>query len=148
MSKLVIADTSCLIALDNIDHLFILEKLFAEIHITTQIQNEYGKDLPNFFQIHAVENLPYLDEALDPGEASALTLALSLNDVLVIIDERKGRKVALELDITIIGTLKILLIAKQKGVIAAIKPLILSLEAKSFRFSKAIISELLLLAGE
>jgi len=148
MDKVVIADASCLIALDNIDHLYLLQRLFLNIHITEIIADEFGSSLPDWFLIHQISNLKELDLVLDPGEASALTLVLSFENALVIIDEKKGRKVAIELGLTITGTLKILLLAKQKDIIPAIKPVIGLLEAKSFRFSKSIITELLLLANE
>jgi len=40
---------------------------------------------------------------LDPGEASALSLAAELEDTLLIIDEAKGRKVAKRMGIDITG---------------------------------------------
>lgn len=148
MNRIVIADTSCLIALDKITHLHILQHLFTTINITSQVYEEYGQVLPNWFVIHEVVSLDFLDQMLDPGEASAITLALSFDDPLVIIDEKRGRKVAQTLHLSIAGTLKVLLLAKQKGIVTAIKPLIQLLESNSFRFNKAIIAELLVLAGE
>jgi predicted nucleic acid-binding protein len=85
---------------------------------------------------------------LDAGEASAITLALETENSILIIDEKKGRKVARDLNVTIIGTLKVLLIAKNKGVISSVKQLINELQKHSFRFNKAIVAEVLRLAGE
>jgi uncharacterized protein len=58
---------------------------------------------------------------------------------LIIIDEKKGRKIAKSLDLEVIGSLKVLLIAKQKGIIKAICPLIQELESQNFRFSRALV---------
>ncbi|OKS87869.1 hypothetical protein RG47T_3332 [Mucilaginibacter polytrichastri] len=74
-------------------------------------------------------------------------MALEIKAIL-IIDERKGRSVAKAMDIKIMGTLKVLLLAKQKGVINSVKEIIDLLEEHSFRFSKNIKDEVLKLANE
>lgn len=45
MSKLIIADTSCLIALERINRLALLEILFEKITITPEIRREFGINL-------------------------------------------------------------------------------------------------------
>ena len=80
--------------------------------------------------------------------ASAIALALEIKDCLLIIDEKKGRKLAKELKIKIIGTLKTILLAKQKGVITSVKSIIEQLENHNFRFAKNISEEILIEAGE
>lgn len=85
---------------------------------------------------------------LDPGEASAITLALESKNAILIIDEKKGRKVAQDLNIHIIGTLRVLLIAKQKGVIPSVKNIIELLNNHSFRFNNALVEEVLLQVNE
>jgi predicted nucleic acid-binding protein len=50
---------------------------------------------------------------LDSGEASSIAFALSLENSLLIIDEVKGRKVATENGLEIIGTLGLLLLVKK-----------------------------------
>lgn len=42
--SVVIADTSCLILLDKIDELDILNALFEEVYITETIAKEFGKN--------------------------------------------------------------------------------------------------------
>jgi predicted nucleic acid-binding protein len=54
---------------------------------------------------------------LDTGEASAIALAMETVNSTLIIDEKKGRKFAKNLGLQIIGTLKILLLAKQHRLI-------------------------------
>ena len=148
MDKIIIADTSCLIALDNIGHLYILKDLFSEVNITEQVSQEFGNPLPDWFVIHRVIISPAVENMLDAGEASAITLALTYDNPLLIIDEKRGRKIAETLHIPIIGTLKLLLLAKQHTVINEIRPIINLLDANGFRFSKLIVTELLALAGE
>jgi predicted nucleic acid-binding protein len=43
--KIIISDTSCLILLSKIDELDLLNQLFDEIFITSEIQKEFGKKL-------------------------------------------------------------------------------------------------------
>jgi predicted nucleic acid-binding protein len=67
---------------------------------------------------------------LDPGEAEALALAEELRADAVLIDERTGRTIASRLGLTAIGTLGIVLRAKQKGLIPAVSPLLNRLQAE------------------
>jgi len=46
--SVIIADTSCLILLDKIEELELLQKLYGTVFITPVISNEFGKSLPNW----------------------------------------------------------------------------------------------------
>jgi predicted nucleic acid-binding protein len=151
MSKIIISDTSCLIALDRIGHIGLLQKVFTTVYTTQIVVEEFERPLPDWILVKDVININRLEQlklVLDPGEASAISLALETKNPVLIIDEKKGRKIAQELNITIIGTLKVLLIAKNKGVIVSVKQLIDELKKHSFRFNKAVLDEVLRLAGE
>lgn len=76
-----------------------------------------------------------LEAVLDKGEASAIALALETEKSQLIIDEKKGRKVAQNLKIDIIGTLKVIQMAKQKGIVQSAQPVIEDLQKAGFRFS-------------
>lgn len=52
----VITDTSCLILLEKIDALPILNLLFNNIFTTPEIASEFGKALPHWIQIKTVKN--------------------------------------------------------------------------------------------
>lgn len=151
MSKIIISDTSCLIALDRIGRLDILNKVFSTIYTTETVAQEFEDLLPDWILVKAItddDKLEQLKMVLDPGEASAIVLALETDNSVLIIDEKKGRKIASELNLTIIGTLKVLLIAKNKGVVSSVKDIILELQKASFRFNRVIVDEILKLAGE
>lgn len=148
---IIISDTSCLIAFDRINKLEILHKTFPEIITTKEVEQEFGKPLPLWISIQPVadkKKILELETLVDRGEASAIALALETTDCILIIDEKKGRKVATELHIEIIGTLKTLLIAKQKSVINSVKEVITELEKVNFRFSKVVVMEILKQSGE
>jgi predicted nucleic acid-binding protein len=88
------------------------------------------------------------ERILDKGEASAIALAAILENVLLILDDLKGRKEAKRLGFKVTGTLGILFSAKQKGLIPALKPYIERLQTIDFRIAPSIVQELLMLSGE
>lgn len=151
MSKIIISDTSCLIALDRIGYIDLLQKVFSTIYTTKIVAEEFEKPLPGWIIIKDVINIKQIEQlkiVLDAGEASAIALALETANSVLIIDEKKGRKIARDLKVAIIGTLKVLLIAKNKGVIVSVKQIINELQKQSFRFNSAIVEEVLKQAGE
>ena len=97
MNKIIISDTSCLIALSNIGLLNILKDLYQEIIITQNVNDEFGENLPDWIIVLKVKNTDRqadIAKSLDKGEASSLALALEINNSILIIDEIKGRKIA------------------------------------------------------
>lgn len=78
-SKIIIADTSCLILLSKIKELELLNKLYQNITVTPEIVAEYGEQLPNWFVVENVINKQKqaeLEQKVDRGEASAIALSL------------------------------------------------------------------------
>lgn len=63
-----------------------------------------------------------LQQELDAGEAEAIVLALEIGADLLLMDERLGREVAWHLGLRYTGLIGILIEAKRKGHISAIKP--------------------------
>jgi predicted nucleic acid-binding protein len=97
MQATIISDTSCLILLDTIDELNLLEALFGQVLTTQTVADEFGKTLPEWIRIKNPKdpvNQFVLETSLDKGEASAIALALEQTDCLLIIDELKGRRLA------------------------------------------------------
>jgi len=147
--EIVIADTSCFILLDNIGELEILKKLFGHVITTTIIAGEFGDPLPDWVKIRVVNDLQFqftLD--IDAGEASAIALAIESEPSLLIIDDNKGRKAAKKLNLNVTGSLGIFLSAKRAGIIPAITPIIEKIQQTNFRYSAAVLKEILTLAGE
>jgi len=146
MNIVVISDTSCLIALEKIKQLDLLRKLFQQVVTTQTVQEEFGKELPEWIRIDEIQNtdkILELESVLDKGEASAIALAIETENSQLIIDEKKGRKVAQSLNIEIMGTLRLIQMAKQQGIIESARPLIEDLQQAGFRFSPKIAKILL-----
>jgi uncharacterized protein len=73
--------------------------------------------------VHDKKKLELLYE-LDKGEAEVIILAKEQNIKKVLIDEKIARQQAKILGLEVIGTLGLLLKAKNKGLLSFIKPLI------------------------
>lgn len=149
--SIVIADTSCFILLDKINELDLLQKVFKTVTTTKEIANEFNKPLPTWVTIQAATNHRYaelLEIEIDKGEASAIALALETNDSLLILDDQKARKLAERLKLKYTGTLGVLLKAKERDILPAIKPLLQKIQQTNFRFSEKVFSEILREANE
>lgn len=85
---------------------------------------------------------------LDRGESEVLALAIERQARLVVIDERKARSYAQRLQLPVTGTLGLLLAAKQKGLIPAVRPLVDSLQSAGLYFHPSLVTAVLNLATE
>lgn len=146
MDKAIISDTSCLIALERIGKLEVLKLLFERVLITEEVRLEFGQEIPDWIAVVKNQNTAKFFEfqkILDSGEASSIAFALSLENSLLIIDEVKGRKVATENGLEIIGTLGLLLLAKKSGLVEDLEQVLKDLNKNGFRVSKKLIDILL-----
>jgi predicted nucleic acid-binding protein len=150
MSNIVIADSSCLIALGKIRRLEILAKVFGRILIPTAVFVEVverGKgragsqevrqanwiDCVTVQNILAVTTLPL--NHLGAGESEAIVLAMEKFADFIILDDWKARQVALALSLPVIGTVAVLKKAEEKRVISDWLAILEELKAVGFRVS-------------
>ncbi|RLA67067.1 MAG: DUF3368 domain-containing protein [Epsilonproteobacteria bacterium] len=108
---MIVSDSTTLIVLFDLDRLDLLANVFSTIIIPDSVHKEISVKssitLPSFMKVKkakASELLDVLKNVLDLGESEAIALALELKLPLVI-DEKKGRKIALREGIKIIGLL-------------------------------------------
>lgn len=151
MPKVVISDTSTLILFQKINNFDLLAKVYGELITTPEIAKEFGEKLPKWIKIQSVKDKKYqefLETQVDLGEASAIALAKELDDVLLLLDDLKARKLASRLNLKYTGALGIITKAKQLSIIDAVKPLIDKLIATNFRISNKIIDEILKVNNE
>ena len=151
MPKIVISDTSCLIAIEKTAGLELLRQLYSEITIPDQVAEEYGKPLPDWVKqttIASQSMFQLFKETLGAGEAAAISLAMEFEDCRVLVDDMKARKIATALGINITGVLGVLLRAKEGGIIKEIRPMIEKLREIGFYFSQRIERKILDMAGE
>lgn len=146
MDKIIISDSSCLIALTRIEKLDLLKNLYKEIIITNTVYQEFGGSLPDWILVTDVKDKQKqeeLEQILDKGEASSIALALEIDNSTLIIDEIKGRKIAQSYNVDIIGTIGIILLAGKKGLISDVIGTILRLVNKGFRLSDSLINKII-----
>lgn len=149
--NIIITDTSCFITLEKIGAFEILHQVFKNIVTTPEIEQEFGSKLPDWIEIRSVKDISLQEvfkETVDPGEASAIALAMETSNSILIIDDLKGRKLASRMALTFMGTLGLLVKAKEYGVILTIKPYIEKIQATDFRVSPALVNLVLERAGE
>jgi hypothetical protein len=83
------------------------------------------------------ELLSPLSILLDPGEAEAVALAMSLPESTVLLDDAQARRVAERFGVNRIGTLGILRRAKKQGWLMSLNPISCSCKKAAFIFDKA-----------
>ena len=130
---ILIADSSALIALAVVDQLDILEKLFGEVYVPRAVYDEvshqskgeseklthYCKD-----KILDIASDVNLNITLGIGESEAIILYKEKNANFLLCDDKKAKKFARNFGVNVIGSLGILLKAKDANLILEIRPLI------------------------
>ncbi len=89
-----------------------------------------------------------LSASLGAGESEAISLALETKARLVLLDDRPARRLAQALHLPIIGTLGILLAAKRRQLLPAMRPSLDALLQHDFRISQRLYEQVLLDANE
>lgn len=158
---IVISDTTPIVSLIKISRIDLLEKLFGEVCIPEAVFRELTTNTIFESEAEVVQNSPFLKtipvknrksleilqaaSGLDDGESEAIILADELKSDILVIDERKGRKVAQKLGITITGTIGILIQAHDEKIISTedIKIYLEQLRNSSIRLSESLIQEAL-----
>jgi len=155
---LVVADSSPLIYLSRVGALHLLPALFEDVVVPRAVWDEAVERRPSAPGVDALrharwlrvvdEPSPQSDLGLDPGETAAILVAESLRADLLLIDERVGRKVAQARGLAVRGTLGVLVHARRRALLPALKPVLDALVAEGFRIAPALIRESLAHVGE
>jgi len=148
--KIIIADSSTLITLLDTNNFSLLFELFEEIIISDAVYSEitqkfYHKEKIDSYisskrlklsSVKHNEMYEMLIKRLDKGESESIVLAKKLK-LPLIIDERKGRKIAKSLEIKIIGFVGIILKLLDKKIISKDRAIeiVKEVEENDFRLS-------------
>jgi predicted nucleic acid-binding protein len=138
---IVVSDTSVISGLVQSGNLYLLHNLYEKIIIPREVYLELEGLGPAFRHeltqawietrdVSQVSLLNELTEILDRGEAEAIVLATELHADSLLIDEKRGRAIAARMGIPITGILGILIKAKERNYIPAIKPVLEALLSK------------------
>lgn len=162
---LAVSNTSPISNLASIGRLELLKSQFSTIWIPDAVANELAAHpdpvareaiqnaiRENWLKVETLQDsrlLRVLLLQLHLGEAEAIALATDLKAGIVLIDEQEGRQLASRTGLAVTGVLGILLRAKRKGEIAAVKPEIDLLRSKArFFVSSSLEAKVLAAAGE
>lgn len=149
MTESIVADSTCLIGLEKIGRLDILPALFETVMIPPEVAKEFGGSF-SWLQIEVLANRVLavsLRLVVDAGEAEAIALA-SEKGCRLIADDKQARAVAGQIGVKVIGTVGVLIQAKQNGAITKLRPILDDLERNNFYFTRALREEALRLVGE
>ena len=148
MSKIVVADSTCLIGLSKIGKLEILRDLFGTILIPPSVFHEVvvlGSGRPGAAEIDSAEWIQTRDVAdglavntlrltLGAGESEAIVLACEQAVDFIILDDWQARQVAFALSLPVIGTVAVLTKAEAKGLISDLASAVEALRKSGFYF--------------
>ena len=120
MPEIAVVDTSVLIALEKINLIDILCKLYEKIIVPEAVVNELGTltiDCPSVRKVKSpLVRLLVSDLNLGKGESEAIAVARETG-TRIIIDDQKARRVAETLELNVTGTIGLLLKAENMGLI-------------------------------
>jgi predicted nucleic acid-binding protein len=85
---------------------------------------------------------------LDTGESEAIALAKEVDADLIILDDEKARSAALSEGLSVVGLLAFLVLAKERGIISHVRPLVDALRQQGFFISDNLYQDILRRAGE
>lgn len=160
---IVVSNTSPIINMAAIGQLELLRKLYKRLVIPQAVYHEIT--VKGLWQVGAeeIEKLKWIEveeisdknltEALklelDEGEAEAIALAMGIKADLLLIDERRGRKIADHFGLKYVGLLGAIIEAKHKNLIPNVRSLLDGLISKAgFWIDQELYNRVLQAAGE
>ena len=148
----IIADASPLIALGQIGAFDLLRALLPSVVIPPAVRREIvSVALPARIQERRLgrpTDARVVAARLGPGEREAISLALETSVGRIILDDEAARLLAARLALEVVGTLGIILPAKQRHVVPAVRPYFDALRSVNFFIGDCLYDHLLTIAGE
>ncbi|CEP67109.1 Protein of unknown function DUF3368 [Moorella glycerini] len=158
----VIADTSMLIALSHLRQLDLVKKLWSKVFIPETVYEEVLQGGSGATGVQEVENavkagwlivhkvqsnreVAFLTTVLGPGEAEVLVLGNELNADLLLIDEKKARRIAIQAGFEVLGVLGVINLAVSKNLIdrKEVPAIVDTLKNKGFRLGEGLVERFL-----
>jgi predicted nucleic acid-binding protein len=154
---IVVADTSPLLHLARVGKLDLIPGVVGRVTIPRTVWGELihpGTSLDVVRQVESagwieVVNDPHVrDIGLDAGETAAILLAEQLGAKALLIDERRGRAVAISRGLSVMGTLGIVAGARRRGLLERAEPVVSELRARGFWLAEDLVATFLRELGE
>jgi predicted nucleic acid-binding protein len=151
---IVVSDTTPINYLVLIEAIDILPRLFEDVYTAPEVMSElvhsdapepvrrWAQQRPEWLNVVAPATRLPSTAGLDAGEAQAISLAKEIKASAILMDEVKGRAVALREGLTVIRTLALIELASREGVIL-LRPTLEKLQRTTFRLSDDLIQEII-----
>ena len=162
-AHLLVADSGPLIALARLDLLDLPTLYFESVFLAPAVWDEVTRSpkAEETARLHAAlrfgsfrisedsVDVPdtLIQTGLDIGERDSLALALSLS-ATVLVDERRGRRAAHDLGLSVLGTLGLLVRARQDGIVPSLRVQIDALRTTGYYLSPELVASVLAEVGE
>ena len=161
MPEAAVANASPLIFLARAGHLDLLKLTGDHVVVPAAVASEIRQRGPEDVTARALDALPWLETVetppvpaviqawdLGPGESAVLAWAHSHQGCEAIVDDLAARRCAATLGIPVRGTLRLVLLAKQRNRIALARPLVHALRDAGMYLSDRVSDGALALVGE
>jgi predicted nucleic acid-binding protein len=155
---MIVSDTGPLIVLFKADLLFILKEIYQEVLVPEAVKKELIRkpEGSSIFENNPWikvmrpdnrESVQILNLIVDEGEAEAIALGLELGS-WILIDERKGRICARNLNLKVRGTPGLFLEAKKRNLVKSVEEYINKLKEVGYYLDDELIDAVLIKAEE
>jgi predicted nucleic acid-binding protein len=152
-SKDIVINTSPLLALSAaLGDLSVLQSLYQNVFVPFEVCQEIEKGGSSGFSVtefkaasflHKLNEpliiSPFLKNSLDIGEASVIQLALNKNIQTVCIDETVGRRIARLNNLSLTGSIGVLIRASKEGYLFSMQDAIKNMQARGIWLSDSVI---------
>jgi len=159
--NLTVINTSPLIFLSKGGFIDLLQVLNSEIIVPEAVKNEieaYGKDditaktlqETDWLVVRKTPTIPRIIQNWDlgAGESEVLAWGYVEKGTEIIVDDLAARRCAMSFNISVRGTLGLVLIAKQRGIISQARPVLEQLKLTGMYLAQSIIDKALAKIGE
>lgn len=155
----VVSNTTPLIKLAGVQRLDLLPALYGAVTIPQAVYHEFqaGRvahpgapdlDTLSWLTVRHVAADPAVPPTLDAGESEAIALARAIGARILLMDERRGRRAALQLGLPVVGTLAVLLQSKQQGLLPLVRPILDQMITQGRHISADLYEQVVRAAGE
>lgn len=160
MDKDLVVNASPLIFLSRIERLDLLISIAKSIVVPKAVlreiqagsdRDEAAKKIESLSALQVGEDRPLPDDIrswdLGAGESQVLTLGLARRSE-VVLDDLAARRCAQSLGIPLIGTLGIVILCRQRGVLFKARPVVQALYESGLRLNNKLMDQALAKVGE
>ena len=154
-------DTSPLVYLFRTSKLDLVRALFREVLVAEEVGEELAAGLAAGAHVPDLADYPWIRRCgtsdldvparlvgLGSGELGTILLGTSGRAEWAILDDLGARHAAEAVGVEVVGTVGILALAKKRGLISTIAPVLQELTAAGMWLSQSLIDDVLELAGE